>query len=114
MLMSGQRALFCRMQPTLSPRQLSVLNELGSGQTNKSIGLRLGMSEGAVKVHLKAIYTKVGVPNRTAAAVWAERWREALASDRAVQAPALEQSDLWSSWRSRLLSPSSPVAMAPV
>lgn len=51
----------------LTPRQTEVLNLLAKGQSNKEIARNLGMVDGTVKVHVKAIFQKFGVRNRTQA-----------------------------------------------
>lgn len=51
----------------LTPRQLEVLVGMAEGQSNKEIARSLGMLEGTVKVHAKAIFQKLGVNNRTMA-----------------------------------------------
>lgn len=48
-------------------RQLQVLQLIGHGLSNKDIGRRLGICEGTVKTHVKAILEKLGEPTRTAA-----------------------------------------------
>ena len=53
----------------LSGRELEVLQLASSGSTNGEIGERLGLSVHAVKFHLASIYRKLGVANRTEAAV---------------------------------------------
>lgn len=53
----------------LTPRQTAVLTELARGRSNKEIARSLGMLEGTVKVHVKAIFSKLGVRNRTQAVV---------------------------------------------
>ncbi len=53
----------------LTPRQKQVLILLAHGQSNKEIARKLGMLEGTVKVHVKAILKKLGVHNRTQAVV---------------------------------------------
>ncbi|MBE0530950.1 MAG: response regulator transcription factor [Rhodospirillales bacterium] len=59
----------------LTPRQREILMALKKGQSNKEIGRQLGIPEGTVKVHLKAIYRQLGVNNRTQAAIIANRHR---------------------------------------
>ena len=54
---------------TLSPRELEVLDMAALGLTNVQIGKSLHVSVHAVKFHLGAIYRKLGVANRTEAAV---------------------------------------------
>jgi DNA-binding NarL/FixJ family response regulator len=53
----------------LSPRELEVLEMASLGLTNNQIGSRLNVSVHAVKFHLAGIYRKLGVANRTEAAV---------------------------------------------
>jgi DNA-binding NarL/FixJ family response regulator len=48
---------------------------IGDGLPNKTIARRLGISERTVKSHLTNIYQRLGVPNRTQAALWAQRQR---------------------------------------
>jgi two-component system nitrate/nitrite response regulator NarL len=54
----------------LSQREMQILRHLLSGDSNKLIGLRLGITEATVKVHLKSLLRKIGVSNRTQAAIW--------------------------------------------
>ncbi|AOY90351.1 DNA-binding response regulator [Marinobacter salinus] len=49
----------------LTPRQLEVLSLLAQGFPNKRICQSLGLTEHTVKTHLKAIFTHLGVHNRT-------------------------------------------------
>jgi len=53
----------------LTLRERDVAAELSRGCSNKEIGLRLGMLENTVKVHLRAILKKLSVRNRTQAAM---------------------------------------------
>jgi two-component system nitrate/nitrite response regulator NarL len=57
----------------LSNREAEILVCLKEGAPNKVIARRLNLSEATVKVHVKAILKKVGVCNRTQAALWATR-----------------------------------------
>jgi len=52
-------------------RELEILACLVSGHPNKIISRQLEISEATVKVHVKAILRKIGVQNRTQAAIWA-------------------------------------------
>lgn len=55
----------------LSPREEQILAGLVAGQPNKVISRHFLISEATVKVHVKAILRKIGVQNRTQAAIWA-------------------------------------------
>jgi DNA-binding NarL/FixJ family response regulator len=55
----------------LSDREMQILGYLLNGAQNKQIARDLQISDGTVKVHLKAILKKIGVQNRTQAAIWA-------------------------------------------
>ena len=54
---------------TLTPRERETLDQLAVGQSNKVIGNRMGISEGTVKLYVKAILRKLGVHSRVEAAV---------------------------------------------
>jgi len=51
----------------LSRRETEVLTSLVKGISNKQIGDELGVEEVTVKLHLRRIYKKIGVSNRTQA-----------------------------------------------
>ena len=51
----------------LTPRQLEVLQAAATGERNKEIAQRLGISQRTVKAHLTDIYNKLGVDSRAAA-----------------------------------------------
>jgi two-component system nitrate/nitrite response regulator NarL len=55
----------------LSGREAAILSALVQGASNKMIACQLKISEATVKVHVKAILRKIGVRNRTQAAIWA-------------------------------------------
>ena len=57
--------------PRLSARQQSILRCLVQGGSNKTIARKMAMAEATVKVHVKAIFRKIRVHNRTQAAIWA-------------------------------------------
>jgi two-component system, NarL family, nitrate/nitrite response regulator NarL len=57
--------------PRLSVRQLSILNRLIEGASNKAIAREMAITEATVKVHVKAILRKIRVHSRTQAAIWA-------------------------------------------
>lgn len=58
-----------RSHPHLTPRELEVLALLPAGTTNRDIAVRLNLEVGTVKCHLNSIYVKLGVSNRTEAAI---------------------------------------------
>jgi DNA-binding CsgD family transcriptional regulator len=53
----------------LSPRENEVLAMAAEGMTNNEVAAGLTISVHAVKFHLASIYRKLGVSNRTEAAV---------------------------------------------
>jgi two-component system, NarL family, nitrate/nitrite response regulator NarL len=55
----------------LSPREKEILVHLVAGHPNKLIARHMGITEATVKVHLKSVQRKIGVQNRTQAAIWA-------------------------------------------
>lgn len=60
-----------RSQPgaVLTAREREVMSMASSGLTNNEIALRLHVSVHGVKFHLASVYRKLGVANRTEAAV---------------------------------------------
>ena len=59
----------------LTPRENEVLGLVREGLANKQIARRLGISERTVKAHLTSTFQRIGVTDRTQAALWAERHR---------------------------------------
>lgn len=59
----------------LTPREREVLAMVAEGLPNKLIARRLEISEKTVKAHLTRIYERLGVSDRTQAALWAQRHR---------------------------------------
>ena len=57
----------------LTPREREIVDQLVEGRSNKQIAKELEINEGTVKVHLKAVLRKLGVANRTQAALLAVR-----------------------------------------
>lgn len=55
----------------LTPRETEILSLLAEGQSNKVIARNLGISDGTVKLHVKAILRKLQVHSRVEAAVLA-------------------------------------------
>ena len=55
----------------LTPREQEVLRELGKGMTNKQIAQKLFITEYTVKKHVSQILAKLGLADRTQAALYA-------------------------------------------
>jgi DNA-binding NarL/FixJ family response regulator len=73
----ARRLLASRTSPAaaaqLTPREEEVLALVRAGMANKQIARRLGISERTVKAHLTSVFSRIGVVDRTQAALWAER-----------------------------------------
>jgi DNA-binding NarL/FixJ family response regulator len=52
----------------LTPKQAEVLSNLAAGKSNKEIGRVMGLQEITIKLHVRAIFKKLGVRNRVEAA----------------------------------------------
>ncbi|MFG6468096.1 response regulator [Roseateles sp. BYS87W] len=64
----GERAFTAADHPDpLSPKELQVLRLVASGRSNTEIAALLGNSEGVIKNHCSAIFSKMGVRDRTQA-----------------------------------------------
>ena len=59
-------------EPTLTARELELVQLIALGLRNKEIGERLSITEGTVKVHLHNIYDKLGLDGRLALLRYAE------------------------------------------
>jgi two-component system, NarL family, response regulator LiaR len=57
----------------LTPREREVLSLVGRGMANKLIARELGLAEKTVKAHVSSILAKLGVADRTQAALYAVR-----------------------------------------
>lgn len=55
----------------MSEREEEVLRLVASGLANKAIARQLGIAERTVKAHLTNIFQRIGVTDRTQAALWA-------------------------------------------
>lgn len=55
----------------LTPRERGVLELVARGQSNRAIAATLGLTEGTVKGYVSAVLAKIGVADRTQAALWA-------------------------------------------
>jgi DNA-binding NarL/FixJ family response regulator len=62
-----------RRDADLSGREREVLALVAEGLPNKLIARRLGISEKTVKAHLTRVFERIGVTDRTQAALWARR-----------------------------------------
>ena len=60
------------IQP-LTKQELRVLKLIGEGLNNESIAQMLSVSRNTVKAHVSKILSKLGLPDRTQAAIWAVR-----------------------------------------
>jgi DNA-binding NarL/FixJ family response regulator len=61
------------IEAALTHRESEVLQQMATGLTNKEIAQRLSISYETVKEHVQHILRKLGVSDRTQAAVWAVR-----------------------------------------
>lgn len=68
-----------RLVDSLSPREREVLVLIIKGSSNKQIGRALGITERTVKVHVGNLFRRIGVADRTSAAMWG---RDNLPSER--------------------------------
>jgi two-component system, NarL family, response regulator len=67
------KALLRLNRPSLTQRELDVLQQLAEGRSNKDIGRRLQITEGTAKTHVKAILTKLDAMSRTEAVAVAHK-----------------------------------------
>ena len=58
----------------LTPREKEVLALIGQGASNKEIAQQLFLSEGTVKNHVTSILGRLGLRDRTQAALLAAQW----------------------------------------
>ena len=58
-----------RIDAVLTPRQRDVFELIVQGMSNKEIARNLQLAEGTVKIHIKALFAKLGVRRRAAVAV---------------------------------------------
>jgi DNA-binding CsgD family transcriptional regulator len=85
-------ALETRPAGGLTGRQREVLNLIIQGRSNKEIARALKLGEGTVKVHVAALFGKLGVNRRSAVAVAGARFISETAKGRDVDSrPSLEQ-----------------------
>ena len=55
------------VRPSITPRELDVLRLMSRGRTNKEMASAMFISEETVKTHLKSLFQKLGVHDRTEA-----------------------------------------------
>ena len=67
------KALQRMARPSLTQRELDVLQQIAEGRSNKDIGRRLKITEGTAKTHVKAILTKLDAMSRTEAVAVAHK-----------------------------------------
>ncbi|MCO8145908.1 response regulator transcription factor [Rhodovulum tesquicola] len=58
----------------LLPREVEVLRGLCAGKTNKEIARDMNVQEPTVKLYVKTLFRKIGVRNRTQAALYAKEF----------------------------------------
>ncbi len=63
-----------RSEPSVTDREREILELLRRGLANKEIAAQLGITVKTVKAHLSSLFQKIGVLDRTQAALWAERF----------------------------------------
>jgi DNA-binding NarL/FixJ family response regulator len=59
--------------PSLTPQEVRIIQLIAEGLDNNTIAEILSVSPNTVKTHVSNIFTKIGVSDRTQAAIWAIR-----------------------------------------
>jgi len=59
-----------RVQPRLSPKEMSIISCITQGKRNKEIAFQLGTTEQVIKNYLRKIYDKLGVSDRLELALY--------------------------------------------
>jgi LuxR family transcriptional regulator, maltose regulon positive regulatory protein len=54
-----------KQQVKMSEKEQEIISHLVKGLTNEEIAVNCGVSVNTIKTHLKSIYRKLGVNNRT-------------------------------------------------
>jgi DNA-binding NarL/FixJ family response regulator len=72
MVLQGRRAPAPAPPGELTDREREVLGLVGRGLANKQIARALGIREATVKAHLTSVFQRIGVRDRTSAALWAQ------------------------------------------
>lgn len=65
-----------RLRDPLTVREREVLALIADGKSNREIARRLGVAEKTIKAHVSSVLAKLGVQDRTQAAVYAVRHGE--------------------------------------
>ena len=69
----AEQIAFHAADESLSDRETSILRLVSAGKANKEIARQLSISEETVKAHLKNIFAKLGVTDRTEAVITAAK-----------------------------------------
>jgi len=69
----GDRELLALRQPTLTGREIEVLELVAQGNTSRQIGELLFISENTVRNHIRNILDKLGLHSRSEAVLYAAR-----------------------------------------
>jgi DNA-binding NarL/FixJ family response regulator len=72
-VLHGRRAPVPSARAELTEREQEVLALVGRGLANKQIARALGIREATVKAHLTSVFQRIGVRDRTSAALWAQQ-----------------------------------------
>lgn len=67
------RSTAAAVAATLTSRERQILRLMLEGRSNLEIGVELGISSKTVKAHSSRLFLKIGVSDRSQAAVWAAR-----------------------------------------
>jgi DNA-binding NarL/FixJ family response regulator len=59
-----------KLQPRLSPKELSIISLITQGKRNKEIAFQIGTTEQVIKNYLRKIYEKLGVSDRLELALY--------------------------------------------
>lgn len=70
-LMRARQASENKAPSILTPREKQIFTLLQKGVSNAEIAQQIGVTTGTVKTYLKSVYAKLGVQNRTQAALLA-------------------------------------------
>ena len=69
----AQQIAIHSIQDPLSDREIDVLQQVAKGRSNKVIALQMHVSEDTIKAHLRSIFSKLDVSDRTQAVTTALR-----------------------------------------